>query len=233
MRETDLYQPVKALFEERGYEVKSEILDCDVVAIKDDEPPVIIELKLAFNLPLVFQGIRRQAISDQVFLAVAKGPSKGWRKSYKDVVKLCRLLGLGLIAVKFHKTKAPNVEIHLEPEPYKPRLNHKRKSGILKEFEARAGDPNLGGSAGKPLVTAYRQDALRCSVYLSQNGPTKASLVAKTTAVKRAAAIMNKNHYDWFSKVDRGIYQLNETGFTALEQFQTEIAAMNLPDFTE
>ena len=131
MRETDLYQPVKSLFEERGFEVKSEIMDCDVVAMKEGEPPLIIELKLSFSLQLIFQGIRRQAISDHVYLAVAKGPSKGWRKSYKDVIKLCRRLGLGLIAVKFYKSKAPKIEVHLEPGSYNPRQSHKRRKSIL------------------------------------------------------------------------------------------------------
>ena len=47
--ETDLYLPVKRFLEAQGYEVKSEITSCDVVALRGAEAPVIVELKLAFR----------------------------------------------------------------------------------------------------------------------------------------------------------------------------------------
>ena len=38
--EVDLYEPVKALLEGQGYEVKGEVRDCDVVAVREPgEPP--------------------------------------------------------------------------------------------------------------------------------------------------------------------------------------------------
>ena len=70
MREQTLYPPVKAFLEAQGYEVKGEVNDCDVVAIRGEEPPIIVELKTGFSLPLVFQGIVRQGLSDNVYLAV-------------------------------------------------------------------------------------------------------------------------------------------------------------------
>jgi hypothetical protein len=45
MPETDLYIPVKRHLEAQGYTVKSEIKGCDVVAVRGDELPVIVELK--------------------------------------------------------------------------------------------------------------------------------------------------------------------------------------------
>ena len=48
MRETDLYDPVKHLLQAQGYEVKAEIGAADVVACRDNEPPVIVELKTGF-----------------------------------------------------------------------------------------------------------------------------------------------------------------------------------------
>ena len=56
MREHGLYPPVKAFLEAQDYAVKGEIDSCDVVAIRGGEPPVIVELKTSFSLPLVFQG---------------------------------------------------------------------------------------------------------------------------------------------------------------------------------
>ncbi len=50
MRETSLYPPVKRFLESRGFEVKGEICACDVVALRDGEPPIVV---VGFNLELV------------------------------------------------------------------------------------------------------------------------------------------------------------------------------------
>src|SRR5882672_6190703 len=92
--ESDLYAPVKALLEGQGYVVKGEVRGCDVVGVRNAEPPVIVELKRSFGLGLVLQGIDRLAISDRVYLAVGE-----WPKRIRNVRKLCRRLGLGLIVV--------------------------------------------------------------------------------------------------------------------------------------
>src|SRR5258708_5847854 len=92
--ETDLYAPVKALLEGHGYDVKGEVRGCDAVGVRGDEPPVIVELKKAFGLGLVLQGIDRLGLSDTVYLAVG-----AWPKRMRDVKKLCRRLGLGFMVV--------------------------------------------------------------------------------------------------------------------------------------
>ena len=70
MLEHALYPPVKAFLETQGYVVKGEVNGCDLVATRGEEPPVIVELKTTFSLPLIFQGIARQGLSDNVYLAV-------------------------------------------------------------------------------------------------------------------------------------------------------------------
>ena len=92
--ESELYAPVKALLEGQGYDVKGEVRGCDVVGVRRDEPPVIVELKLSFGLGLVLQGVDRLAISERVYLAVGQ-----WPRRWKSVRKLCRRLGLGVIVV--------------------------------------------------------------------------------------------------------------------------------------
>jgi hypothetical protein len=57
-------------------------------------------------------------------------------------------------------------------------------------------------------VTAYRQDALRCVAFLSENGATKAALVASGSGVNNARRIMADNHYGWFERVSPGVYRL-------------------------
>ena len=57
MRETDLAAPVAAFLAGQGYEVKSEVGSCDLVAMRGGEPPVLVELKSRFSLDLLLQGV--------------------------------------------------------------------------------------------------------------------------------------------------------------------------------
>ena len=94
IRETDLYKPVKMFFEAQGYEVKSEIYGCDVVAIKDNNPIAIIELKTRFSLELVLQGVERLSVSGIIYLAILKEPRPGLKKRLNKIIKLCRILAV-------------------------------------------------------------------------------------------------------------------------------------------
>lgn len=226
MQETDLYPPVKAFLEAQGYEVKGEIQDCDVVAIRGDELPVIVELKMSFSLALVLQGVARQGISDDVYLAVPKLGSG--RKRRQSILGLCRRLGLGLMLVR----SAPNsfVDVLLDPGVYAPKQRTARKGRLLREFQHRVGDPSMGGGNKRPVMTAYRQDALRCAMLLRRDGPTKAAEVAKTTHVLKAASILQRDVYGWFERVKRGIYQLSPKGEAALETWADVVSGLELPD---
>ena len=53
-----------------------------------------------FSLALVMQGVARQAMFDYVYLAVPVSGARGWKLRYKDIIGLCRRLGLGLLAVQ-------------------------------------------------------------------------------------------------------------------------------------
>ena len=103
---------MKRFLEGRGYAVKGEVRGCDVVAVRgDDEPPVVVELKLAFTLSLVLQGVDRFALTDHVYLAIParpprKSPERGFSPAHPGVRRLCRRLGLGLLAVQ---TGAPGL----------------------------------------------------------------------------------------------------------------------------
>ncbi|MCY0146473.1 DUF2161 family putative PD-(D/E)XK-type phosphodiesterase [Hoeflea sp. G2-23] len=214
-RETDLYPPVKALLESQGYEVKGEIGAADVVAVRDGGEPLVVELKTSFSLSLFHQAIERQAITDVVYIAVPRGSGRAALKSLKVNTSLCRRLGLGLMTVRL---KDGLVEVHADPSPYKPRKSAVKKTRLLREFAKRTGDPNSGGATRQGLMTAYRQDALRCARVLLELGPTKAALVAKTSGVEKARALMADNHYGWFERVATGIYAVCPKGAQALEQ---------------
>jgi len=221
MKETELYLPVKKFLEARGYSVKAEVKGCDVMAVKGDEAPVIVELKTGLTLTLFYQAVDRLALTDRVYIAIARPK----RSVPSEAVKLTRRLGLGLIVV----SKSGSIEIMAEPGPYAPRVNTRRKAVVLKEFTRRHGDPNLGGSNKTKLMTAYKQDALRCLAHLHLNGPTKIAELKKLTNVDRSATILRNDYYGWFTKTARGIYAVTETGVAAVSQFQPEIAALHKP----
>jgi hypothetical protein len=207
--ESDLYAPVKALLEGQGYSVKGEVRGCDVVAVRGDEPPVIVELKRAFGMGLVLQGINRLALSDAVYLAVG-----AWPKNLRDIKKLCKRLGLGLMVVVGER-----VDILLDPAPYKPRKDRRRLGRMLGEHARRIGDPTLGGSSTRvPLMTAYRQEALRCAGLLAKNGPMKIAALKLAADAPKAAAILSADYYGWFERIERGIYGLTPKGRMGLEQ---------------
>lgn len=213
MPETELYAPIKCFLEAQGYEVKAEVGPADVVAVRGDEPPVIVELKTAFSLTLVHQAIERQAITDTVYVAVPSGQGRRGAKAMQRNRRLCRKLGLGLLTVR---QSDELVTVLCDPAPYQPRKSKHRQVRLLDEFTRRNGDPNIGGAARARRITAYRQDAERCAEFLSQHGPSKAALVAEGTGVPRARQIMYDNHYGWFQRVETGVYDLaGETPATA------------------
>jgi hypothetical protein len=226
--EAALYLPVKAFLERRGYEVKAEVRGCDLVARRGDEPPVIVELKLRFNLPLVLQGVDRLAMTERVYLAVPR-PARSARgrplaPERPEIRKLCRRLGLGLILVGLARK---SVEILEEPLPYRPRQAKSRALRLIDEFARRIGDANVGGAVGVPLVTAYRQDALRCARALALGGPMRVAALRAVAGVPRAARILQRNVYGWFDRIERGTYRLTPEGDQALSRFAEAIPAFS------
>lgn len=220
IRETDLYLPVKRLLEGQGYTVKGEVGAVDVVAMRDGDEPVIVELKTGFSLSLFHQAVQRQSICDAVYVAVPRGTGRASLNALADNKSLCRRLGLGLITVRLSDSF---VEIHCDPAPYKPRQSKPRKARLLREFAKLVGDPNSGGSTRRNLITAYRQEALLCLRLLTEQGPSKASVVAKATCIVHARRLMADNHYGWFERLGAGIYALGPKGVEAAVAYAAEI----------
>ncbi len=229
--ETDLYPPVKALLEARGYTVKAEVNGCDVVAQKPGTPMVVVELKKGFNLDLLIQGVERLSLTDDVYIAAGfYGPiAKGsvWHKRRRGIQKLCKRLGLGLMTVRLSAKAEPKVDILLDPAPYTPRKNSRHRARLKNEFETRVGDPNAGGSTRTKIITAYRQDALRCALLMEKAGPMRIKDIREATGAAKTASILRMNHYGWFEKIERGVYQLTELGKSDLKTHQSVIDEMN------
>ncbi len=224
MAEVDLYVPIKRFLEAQGYAVKGEIGPCDIVAVRGDEGPVVVELKEHLNLALVLQAVDRLAVSEAVYIAfrIGKGRSASWRSRRKHVTSLLRRLGLGLLTV----SARGNVVPVLDPAPYRPRPHAGRRKRLLKEFAERVGDPVPGGSASRPRLTGYRQDALRCARELADEGVLKVSVVRERAEVPRAGSILRDNHYGWFDRVKTGHYDLSPKGRRDLVQWSDALKSL-------
>lgn len=226
MKESDLYLPLKTFLESQNYGVKGEVHDCDVVAVRDDEAPVVVELKRSFNLQVVLQAVERLSLTPKVYIGVPR-KCRILTRQRRRIIKLLRMLGLGLVVIdpdpKPARAKVPPVEVLLDPGPYRPRTSARRRERLLGEFVRRVGDPNLGGTATKRgIVTTYRQKAIVIGRFLQENGPTKASCVAATLQEPKARDILYKDVYGWFDRTSRGVYTLSPRGHREIVQRQAK-----------
>ena len=161
---------------------------CLCLAVRGDEEPVVVELKLSLNLGVLLQAVDRVALTSNVYVGVPVGCGI-LNTQRKRVVKLLRMLGLGLITVDPGRNGGAHAELH--PGEYRPRKVKPRRDQLLAEFSKRVGDPNAGGTdMRRGIMTAYRQRALAVAVYLRANGEAKASDVAKATGDSKARDVL-------------------------------------------
>jgi hypothetical protein len=218
MAEVDLYAPIKSFLEGQGYTVKGEIAHCDVVAVRGEETPVVVEIKERLSLALILQAVDRLVVTQTVYIAfrIGKDRSASWRSNRRQVTSMLRRLGIGLLTV----SARDRVEAVIDPAPYAPRNNRRRQQRLLREFSERIGDPEAGGSVSRPRMTAYRQAAIACAQVLAEVEVQKVSVLRDQTGVERAGTILRDNHYGWFLRVKTGHYQLTPKGREELNFWQ-------------
>ncbi len=225
MKETDMYEALKMYFENQGFKVRSEVRDIDVVAIKEDLL-VGIEMKRGLTIDLLVQAALRQKTCDLVYLAVPKPKRIVRDKSMNNMLYLLKRMELGLLFVDVEKNTIAEV---CPPAFYDldkgRRAKMKEKLRILKEVSRRSVDGNKGGSRGKKLLTAYREDSLRAVALIKVRGVISPKEL-KALGIKET--LLSKNYYNWFIKVDHGKYALNgvesshEEYAHLIEQFRNE-----------
>ena len=124
-RESDLAPPIQEYLEANGYTVRSEVRNCDITAVKEDDL-IVIELKKGFTTDLLIQATDRQRSADSVYVAL---PAEGelakrsrFSKRWRGIEHLLKRLELGLIVVTFADDAPPTVEVVFHPIPQpKPR----------------------------------------------------------------------------------------------------------------
>lgn len=222
MKEEDLYEPVKNYLLGQGYKVNSEVKNCDITAVKDNEL-IIIELKMRFSLSLVYQAVNRKDITDSVYVAIPLNSSKSTPPNYRSLKKLLLRLEIGLIFVRFLKSKI-RVEVISHPKEFIKRVAQKRKKSILREINGRYGEFNKGGSSTMvENITTYKQQSIHIAYLLSLLIKSSPKRLIEISGIPKAQQILSQNHYGWFDKISRGVYSLNKVGLTALKQYQKVI----------
>lgn len=209
--ETWLYQPVKAFIEAAGYEVKGEVGGCDLVGLSPSDPPLVVvcELKLSFNLELILQAVDRATIADEVWVAARISATGRGREADARFRNLCRRLGIGMLGV----SESGEVTIIVSAVSPMPRTNPRRRSRLVHEHRKRRGDPTLGGSTRRPIMTAYRQQAMLCAEALCA-GPLRPRDIR--ARAPDAGRILLNNVYGWFERVEPGLYRLTDLGRSAV-----------------
>jgi len=213
-KETDLYEPIRAFLEEEGYQVQAEVKNCDIAAVKDGQM-VIVELKKAFNLKLVYQGLERQSLTEQVFVAIPR-PKKGAReKAWKDMLKLLKRLELGLLTVALD-SPLQTVDVVLEPSDSIAWKNRKKREKVQAELEQRQVDGNVGGMTRRKIMTAFREKSIRLACLLERE--EQISLAGlRERGMEDSVGILSRNYDKWFKRVEKGVYALSDKGKEALE----------------
>lgn len=215
MRETALYHTIKSYLMQQGFDVKSEIKDADVVAFKQDTC-LIVEMKTSLSIQLIDQGLKRQMVTPYVYLAVPTLSDAALQgsafKAKQHIIRRCHL-GLMLVDVTNN-----HITILEDPKPFDRTIIKKKKQALKEEFMLRQTALNQGGVSQTKIITAYRELALMTAFYLKDGEKTTQAL--KQHLTQKAVQIVQRNYYGWFKRLDRGLYQLSESGHQALKDYQ-------------
>lgn len=217
VHEADLYLPVRDFLVAQGFTVRGEVRGCDVAGVRDDRV-VVVELKRGLTLDLLLQGVRRQKLADLVYVAVPRPATRVREARLRGYLPLLRQLELGLLLVDLRHAR-PSLDVVLQPVPFQRRRNPRERGAVLREVALRSGDDNTGGTRGRPLVTAYRENALLIALLLARSGPMQPRQLRAMGTGQKTLAILCDDVYDWFERVDRALYRLKPAGETALTTY--------------
>lgn len=94
---------------------------------------------------------------------------------------------------------------------YSPAILKEKK----KEFFLRKTSFNVGGVNKTKIITAYRELAL-LALYFLKDGPRTAKEIKLFIKEDKIMSILQKNYYNWFERVERGVYKITAIGEDAL-----------------
>lgn len=221
-KEEDMYDLVRDYFKELGYKVNGEVRSCDVTAVKDDSL-IILELKKSLSMELLIQAVKRQKLGDLTYVCVPRPKNYTKNRKHQDMLYFLKRLSLGLIYCEPDKNV---LEVLLHPQDFdmtkSKKLNKRHRDQLIKEIDNRRTSLNKGGSRGRKLMTAYREDALKL-VWLCAKGEYLTPKQGVEFGVAKAPSILRDNYYGWFEKVARGRYELSKAGRGAMEEYEAAL----------
>jgi len=213
-KETDMYEPIRALLQAEGFTVRGEVKSCDVAAVRGDDLWVV-EMKLSLSLKLLYQAVDRQVATGYVFVALPKPKKRD--KNFNQFAKLLKKLKLGLMVVSMAEQTA---DIVFYPDGKANKANVKTRR-IKKELEGRRFDTKGGAQTNQN--TAYRERSTNVLCLVETYGPITAARLRKTfDAPQDTYNILSNNYNQWFEKIDKGVYALSEHGRAYLHEHQED-----------
>ena len=175
-------------------------------------------MKTGANMQLLVQATDRQRLADSVYVAVPK-PRNTRSGHWRGIKRVLRRLELGLITVAID-SPMQTVTVEFDPLPYQQRASKGRRRALLQEVADRSGDYNTGGSTRQKLMTAYRENAILVATCLAHVGrPMKPAELRDMGTGQKTLSILAGNHYGWFQRVDRGVYQVTAKGQAEIETY--------------
>jgi hypothetical protein len=174
-------------------------------------------------MDLLIQATDRQRVTDSVYVAVPGPMELGRRSRWRGVRRVLRQLELGLILVTFDGG-APRVEIAFHPLPYRRQKRGRRRRAVIREMEGRSGSYNRGGSTRRKLVTAYRESAIRIAAALERLGPLAPRELRALGTGEKTGPILAANHYGWFERIERGVYDVSARGREEIREYPEIVA---------
>lgn len=217
LKENELFYPLKKFFEKMGYIVEGEVKECDIL-VKTESDYMVIELKTDFNFKVVLQATQRQKMFDYVYIALPIYKIKQRNNSFREKLHLLKRLGIGLLLVNPVTKEVECMQQPLEAERTQVMARNKiKKERVITEFEKRIVKNNVGGSSRSKITTFYRQQCLQVAYLLKDKPQSAADLAKSGMDRKRIYTILKSNVYGWFDKVEKGIYQLSDSGRQAIQ----------------
>ena len=213
--ETALYRAVKCFLEAQGFVVKGEVGHCDIVAVRGDEPPLVViaELKLGLSLELVLQGIDRMrgGRCDLARGARGRGAAATADRRAQPALPHARFSAF---------SRSPRAPTLSRCSPSRPPYRPPRRSRAPAVFccastRGRRGDPTSGGQSRAPVMTAYRQQALGLRGRRCRRGPQRVRSLTPVRAGGRQHPAAQRPMAG-FTRLSRGVYGLTEAGRAAL-----------------
>ncbi len=214
MPETDLYLPVKRFIEGLGFEVKGEVGGCDVLALRDGDPPVLVVCELKQTFKTSNSSCRRWTAP---WRWTKSGSQRGSRNAAQDArtMRGSAISAAGWASGCWRRKREPGRD-SAQPRRVLTTQGSPASVALVEEHRRRRGDPVAGGGSKQPVMTAYRQGALACAAAMV-DGPKRPRDLKPI--FEKAPAMLRDNVYQWFTRVDRGLYGLTDAGHAALARW--------------